>query len=477
MVTQHLSIVQSKHLFMSRDAVAYFCRAGLNPADAKRFELRPLLIATLNVEHLSIYWQRLYFADAPLPLASFLYLAWTEFHNLGGLPDTLLVDPELFQAYPLRRVISQLDPQKVIKKLAAGDGRPFGSTKRAAQMLAKHAIGPVQVPIPHLGLQVPARLETPQETLAKLNERLESYHRSWQDRPRPGMNHTESEFLDQVHHSIDLPHWPTSLNELHEADWMHRQADTIRPLAHSDTLKIDFDIGWYAYVSRSSPPRTMDNASPMSPQGGGQLRSCTPGPRLPHSDIWVRGIEGFRAVIRALPFPPVELFASILDPEELEDFTNGRHPVGGATADLLEKRLFFDVSRGGLVLFPESSEAFGVAIDALGSGGGERCTAELVAGAGDFPLRVFAQDQGPCLNILVVRKGSSADAPNLRHMLYQSLGEVSVGPQGFAAITYWLEHLIRGFPRDNSRAFLEMVDAMLATVPCWSKANRSDDGE
>ncbi|WP_227657241.1 hypothetical protein, partial [Klebsiella pneumoniae] len=96
----------------------------------ERHELRPLVVATLSVEGLGIYWQRLYFGDEPIPLESFLYLAWTEFHTLGGMPGHLLVESELLDDYPLRRVLGQMDKEKVIKKVAIGHGHPFGSTRR-----------------------------------------------------------------------------------------------------------------------------------------------------------------------------------------------------------------------------------------------------------------------------------------------------------------------------------------------------------
>ncbi|EMZ44511.1 hypothetical protein HMPREF1224_11768 [Pseudomonas sp. P179] len=90
MLTQHLTVAQTKYLFIGKDCMAYRCSDGMNPQDLERYELRPLVVATLSVEGLGIYWQRLYFGDEPIPLESFLYLAWTEFHTLGGMPGHLI---------------------------------------------------------------------------------------------------------------------------------------------------------------------------------------------------------------------------------------------------------------------------------------------------------------------------------------------------------------------------------------------------
>lgn len=78
MLTQHLTVAQSKYLFIGKDCMAYRCTDGLNPQDLERHELRPLVVATLSVEGLGIYWQRLYFGDEPIPLESFLYLGTIE---------------------------------------------------------------------------------------------------------------------------------------------------------------------------------------------------------------------------------------------------------------------------------------------------------------------------------------------------------------------------------------------------------------
>ncbi len=133
------------------------------------------------------------------------------------------------------------------------------------------------------------------------------------------------------------------------------------------------------------------------------------------------------------------------------------------------------MERKGLVLFPESEDAFCDSLNLLGGGGDERCCAELVGGPYRGSFRVFALDDDVWLNLLAIPRGSPADTPGLAECLHQTLGEIDVGAPGLAAINFWLENLIQGHSWNQSLLLLGMVESMLATIAAWREADRPAD--
>ncbi|WP_370601978.1 hypothetical protein [Pseudomonas nitroreducens] len=479
MLTQHLTVVQNKYLFMSKEGVAYLCDSGVHPEDMKQYDLRPIIVVTLAAEKLGLYWQRLYFADEPIPLASFLYLAWTEFHTLGGIPDRLLVESELLNAYPLRRVLAQIDREKIIKRIGVGTSRQFAATKRYSQSSVKHCMDPELI---DRGENEASR--TQEGTLAQLNKALERYHRKWETRPRPG--HDETEYLAHRHRRVHLPTWPNDLETLSSAEWMQSQAFTVPRLAPMEILRAEFTWGSRGWVRKVLDlPDAEPEFNSESEFEPGTFRTAVRtvlmmGGRDPRERYSVDDLLFFKSVVSALPFPPYELFGEILKPGEFEVFFDGIESIDGATADRLELYLFEGPDRGGLVLFPDSSAAFEDALELLGNGGDERCCAELVGHSGDvnlypFPYRVFVLDDGGWLSLLAVRRGSATDVPNLRAKLRQSLGAIDIGAPGMAAISYFLEHYIEGKPRAQSLGLLQVVEHMLSTIPKWTEADHPAD--
>ncbi|MGE8067070.1 hypothetical protein [Pseudomonas sp. NPDC089569] len=463
MFTQHLTVVQSRHLFIGKDCIAYRCDQGLPTSDLVRFDLRPIIVVTLSVENFAIYWQRLFFADEPIPLSSFLYLAWIEFHNLGGLPERLLVQPELLEQ--VRHALRQLDPGKVVKQLEPGRGWSFGSTKKQSQGLPKHCIEPdVEVSIPS------SPLNSQHATLARMNERLETYHRKWQYRPKPGRSDQADQFDEHLHRELHFPQWPRELLEVLTEEWMQHVSASAPVLRPAENLETASDFGWckvvnnYWWLTKKPPLKQVLRTIGDSP---------SPDPSLLY---WVDDLLWFKSTVRALPYQFDTLFGSIIEPPEFEDFLSGRNPVNGIVAN----RLYQVVSREnrpGLVLFPDSAQAFEDAVKILGEGGDERCCAELVGSYKVFPYRIFALDDDYRLNILAVPRDSYVNDPSLRTFLHQTLGEIDVGAPGFAAINYWLEHLISGRPKEHSLIMLEMVQSMLETIPLWVEAGRPADNQ
>lgn len=350
-------------------------------------------------------------------------------------------------------------------QVESGHGRSFGSTKRQSQGLPRHCIEP------DLEMQNPtSRLDTQQATLARMNERLEKYHRKWQYTLKPGNSRRSAEFDDHLHRALHFPQWPHDLVEVCNAEWMQRASlsYSLQTPAPAKRLKVEVDLGWCVVVSNHWWLAEMPVKKRMDRTVGD-----TP---IPDSQVfyWVDDLLWFKSTVRALPFQFELLFGSIIETTELDDFLCERTPVTGDVAHRLY-RVLSGKDRKGLVLFPDSAQAFEDAVNMLGHGGDERCCSELVGGDIEFPFRIFVLDDDSRLNILAIPRDSKANVVSLPSLLHQTLGEIDVGAPGFAAINYWLEHLIPGGPVKHSLILLDMVKSMLETIPLWVEADRTAD--
>lgn len=308
MFTHHLSFVQSRFLFVTQDGVALRATNELNPADHRLFELRAIIVATIAVEEFPIYWQRLYFADEPLPLASFLYLAWSQRHNLLRMPQRLLVQPEMVDL--VRCALTVLDSKKVVQTLEPGLGYGFDATKRQAELYANHCIDPVfEKENPR------SPLATQTATLGRLNERLSQYHRQRQSTLDPTLPHWAAEFDYVLNGPLHDPTMYYDLLEVSLTDRLQRPLPRQHISVPACELRVEADCGWCAVVSTLS----------------GKLRKPAFSPY--DQDLYlVHELPWFKSTVRSLAFPPEKLFGEVIESADLEDFLNFRKQLSGAVA-------------------------------------------------------------------------------------------------------------------------------------------------
>lgn len=171
MLTHHLTIVQQKFMYLTNECEVVWFREGLNPDDAADYGLQPVIAVTLNVAKMGIYHQKLYAAQDVIPLTNFLYEAWSERDDMGGLPDVLYADKELLEHYPLVEIIRELDPAGCIQEVVTRGDQSFAGSKRQAQKESLIAIDW------HRNKKNPIPI-TREELLAVLNSNLFKYHRS-----------------------------------------------------------------------------------------------------------------------------------------------------------------------------------------------------------------------------------------------------------------------------------------------------------
>lgn len=461
MFTQHLTIVQSKHLFLSKECVAYLCESGLNPVDASRLELRPIIVATLCVENFSINWQRLYFADKPMPLASFLYLAWTEFHHLGGLPEQLLVESELLSAYPLRKVISQLDPDKRITKIDVGHGYAFGSTKRNSQGLSRHCINPENGTAGSF-----SPLKSQEIALARLNECLEAYHRQWEHTPKPGARFGEKEFAAHLDRQVYLPHWPHDLPELVNAEWMQRQClECLPQVTESQTMKFT-NKGWFGLIEPER--RSTSLVKPSYQVIPAELMPQFVLPKTLSFHRFVHDIPGLKSMVESLPYPPEQLLGHLLGPTEIELFLRSHLSVSEDLAAEIIAVLIGDYDEEGMVFAPTEYNSFKEIVSFLGSRNHIGQTAQLVCGK-TFNFGVIAFDFATRLFLLVIPRGFIPAISILPHLLLADFKLLHMSDPGMAAINYIVTLLVQEPTRYHCKLLNEMVGEMLRYDPRWTR--------
>lgn len=110
MLVQHLSVMSSKYFFTDADQEVHCVWAGLSQTDADRYGLKPLTMIGLSVEGTRPKYLQLFDDREGVELQRFLMDAWTDLEVLAGVPDQLLVDPELLAEFEVVECVHSLAP-------------------------------------------------------------------------------------------------------------------------------------------------------------------------------------------------------------------------------------------------------------------------------------------------------------------------------------------------------------------------------
>lgn len=110
MLVQHLSVMSSKYFFTDAAQDVHCVWAGLSQTDADRYGLKPLTIIGLSVEGTRPKYLQLFDDRDGVELHRFLMEAWTDLEVLAGVPDQLLVDPELLAEFDVVECVHSLAP-------------------------------------------------------------------------------------------------------------------------------------------------------------------------------------------------------------------------------------------------------------------------------------------------------------------------------------------------------------------------------
>lgn len=455
MHVQHLTILQLKSVFLTEDARAVVVRAGLHPDDARRYGLHPLVAVTLTVQKIGIYWQKVFRADQPIPLAMALHEAWAGCETLHGLPDVLYVDKELLRSFPLRDLLAQIDQDAVIREISADGGRSFSASKREAQ----------KIMVDHHDWDSdadPVVMGSERELLATMNKHVAQYYRFLYVNNLVGEQPTKQLLLHELKQCpVRRPgrpeHWP----DLSLEEWIYKPAATVPPMADDQSLFISYRNRWatWAEVGYKTPPEAI------------AASTAEKGYYPPVKDkgyLWAFECAGLKHTLDALPFPAELLIKETISSDRLKSFLAGREALLEGDALSLEREL----PRIGLVLMPKSQKAFGEVFDFMSGGGDVRRCCEIVGDPQQpRPFRLFACDSYACgIFLLVVKSESKADGLYLENALNEFIGKIKVGGPAFAAITHFLEHLIVDRPPSNSSVLVDVVDAMLGACPEWDRS-------
>lgn len=97
MLTHHLTIVQLKSIFVSKDGGIIEVREGLHPDDVWKAGFIPIIAVTISVEGLGYHFQR-HYTSKSLPISTFLHDAWMATQSTFGVPDRLIIDENIHKA-------------------------------------------------------------------------------------------------------------------------------------------------------------------------------------------------------------------------------------------------------------------------------------------------------------------------------------------------------------------------------------------
>lgn len=455
MLTHHLTIVQQKFMYLTNECEVVWFREGLNPDDAADYGLQPVIAVTLNVAKMGIYHQKLYAAQDVIPLTNFLYEAWSERDDMGGLPDVLYADKELLEHYPLVEIIRELDPAGCIQEVVTRGDQSFAGSKRQAQKESLIAIDW------HRNKKNPIPI-TREELLAVLNSNLFKYHRSVTSSMRmegsPERRKSLIELKQRPHRS---PAKPVSNYGIITNNWMMKQALSVPTMAVTQTIFEISNYGWIQYLELGYDTDAQDDDEDEDPEGFDYGY-----PERTTGYVWHNERPGFKDFIESLPLAMDKLSDLDISTHLFKSFLSGREAIPIHQWKDLEAAL----GEGGYVVFPTTLNSAGAVYDYLSNGGDVTACVELVGPKGkNNQYRIIAANGcSRGVFVLAIKSGSKADSPTLEQRIANYTGEIDIGSAGFAALEFWLLKLIKDCPLSNSKTFLAMVDAMLEAFRPWN---------
>jgi hypothetical protein len=459
MLIHHLTIAQQKFMYLYNECEVVWIREGLNPEDAYNYGFKPIISVTLNVAKLGIYHQKLYAAHDIIPLTDFLFEAWRERDDLGGIPDVLFTDEALLEHYPLKEIIHELDPDGCIHEIVTRGDPSFAASKRHAQ---EESLVAIEWPR-NKTITKPASREA---LLAVLNSNLLEYHHlgSSSDcmEKSPKLRQARLE-LEQRPHRI--PTKPVSNFGIITNNWMMKQALSVPTMAVTQTIFEVSNSGWIQYLELGYDTDAQDNDDDSEGFNYGY-------PERTAGYVWHSERPGFKEFIESLPLAIDKLSDLDISTHLFKSFLSGREAIPFHQWKNLEAA--FD--EGGYVVFPTTLNSAGAVYNYLSYGGDVTSCIELVGpGRKCNQYRIIAANGcSRGVFVLAIKSGSRADSPKLGQYIVNFGGELDIGSAGFAALEFWLITLIKDCALSNSKTFLAMVDVMLEGFEPWNNDDPYD---
>jgi hypothetical protein len=130
-LTHYLTAHRIKSTFINDAGKAVDVYGGLHPDDLASQELHPVYALSIVVDGLMFVFKRLYTSQS-LPVAQFLFDAWSDTDATFGVPDRLIIEKGLEDVAPLLHEICENLSSNPIAISFAND-RKVGSAKRSAR--------------------------------------------------------------------------------------------------------------------------------------------------------------------------------------------------------------------------------------------------------------------------------------------------------------------------------------------------------
>lgn len=459
MLEHYLTVVQLKKLYAT-DSPPHlvYIHEGLHPEDAKALGLTPVISCMLTVAGHRIYFQHILEHGNPVSIINFLLHGWINLPKLGGVPDKLTISPDLAKAYPLDRIIREIDPHHTIV-VAISTDQSISASLRFAQENVSRLV----------------HIDKPEEEAASLDEIFlaanlklkpdERFYFSTQIPTRPAKPYRLS--VEHYSHPGLVHIFDTSKNYA----WLSKSAQAVPRLGKNMSL---------FYFSSERP--LWINELIIKEKGDGQVNPIygvdeafrykndpaddyflkdmrTPG------CIWVDEEGGLPEMLQTLSYDTDDFLSVIIDPSELTEYLKGHRPMIWA--------LYYEirnmVSNMPAIIVANKSKL----VDEVTGFLNVSETFELIgSNSEEVKYRLFAIiSDSETLFLLVIEKGTMADNKTISSKFLNYTGEIDIGVAGLAALSFFVAKF--GKKPDPSVGILavemleEMLEEMLSHYPQW----------
>lgn len=439
---------------------------GLNPSDAERFGLLPVLSVMLTCAGTGHHYQKLFPMNQPVCLVSFLADAWQNLRHVIGVPDTLIVHPELLEAYPLVRALRAIDPTGKIAVVARRN-QSIGSSLRVAQENAT---------LIRCSDKPKTTSNSPFDLFGAVNLYLRPFYHL-QGKPQDShldlmLGSTPSPYpLREVSVEDSFQLINFSISPIHQ--WLSKSADKIERLSqdqslfHGNEQCHDWVNELYiGYTGGKSPIKIIYGVGDAFKYRNDPGNDYFLNDMLTPGCIWVSEAPGLPGGLKGLPYDVREDIGKIIEIHEFDDFLKNKRPMIYA---LYEEICDLILNKPGIFV-ASTTAVLKQVLELMECQCDIEVSIELTGeDSPQITHRLFAiQSSELTPYLLAIPKGCGADKNNTKNLFSNYCGAVDIGLGGLAALMHFVESSIEHSSSASTFIGAQMMDTMLEYFPEWT---------
>jgi hypothetical protein len=454
MLEHYLTVVQLKKLYSTDYPPGLvYIHEGLHPEDARKFGLSPVISFMITVAGHKIYHQHLLEDRQIISIVNFLLHSWKSIPKLGGVPDKLTISPDLEKAYPLKKLIEEIDPLGTIQ-VSISKNQSISASLRYAQNNVSCIVNMDKpeseiTSLPDLLMIVNSEL--------KPDESFYFYSEVPTDPPKPNI-------FERIHHSHP------GHNHIFQPDatdiWLAKPALAVPRLADGMSLY---------YLSENEPnwinELVINKQAEETPIYG--VDEAFKYKNDPHNDyffkdmrmpgfVWIDEEYGFKETIGLLTYDTNAYLSVIVDPVDLKDFLSGSRPMIWALYEQLRDRI---TSTPAILLANKSKQVD----DVTGYMNISHAFELTGSNSDDISYRLFSMIADYDTKfLLAIKKHSTADNKTIRQKFLNYNGELDIGTAGLAALEFFVKMINLNSKHGFGEFAIDMMDQMLTHDPEWA---------